>query len=79
MAKAQMTSKGQITVPKEIRDYLLVKAGDRIEFVVNSDGTVVIRACKFEMDDLRGILHKKGQGTVSIQAMDAAIKRRRST
>lgn len=78
MAKAQMTSKGQITVPKEIREYLLVKAGDRIEFVVNPDGTVVIRACKFEIDDLRGILQKKDQAKVSIDEMNAAIKKRRS-
>lgn len=79
MAKALMTSKGQITVPKEIRDYLLVKAGDRIEFVVNPDGTVVIRACKFQMEDIRGVLQKEGRSPVSIEEMDAAVRRRRSS
>ena len=78
MAKAQVTSKGQITVPKEVRDFLLVETGDRIEFVISPEGTVFIRACKFEVEDIRGILHKKNQRKVSIEEMDAAIKSRRS-
>ncbi|MBF0441227.1 MAG: AbrB/MazE/SpoVT family DNA-binding domain-containing protein [Oligoflexales bacterium] len=78
MAKAQVTSKGQVTVPKEIRDHLLIKAGDRIEFVINSDGVVTIRPCKYDIEDIRGALHKKFKGTVSVEDMEAAIKSRRS-
>lgn len=44
MATATMTSKGQLTIPKDIRDRLGLKPGDRVEFVPGGDGrTVVLR------------------------------------
>lgn len=39
-----MTSKGQVTIPKRIRDRLGLKAGDKVEFDMNPDGWIVIRA-----------------------------------
>jgi AbrB family looped-hinge helix DNA binding protein len=38
-----ITSKGQVTIPKKIRDALKLVAGDGIEFGVNSDGDIVLR------------------------------------
>ena len=78
MAKAMVTSKGQVTVPKEIRDYLSLDSGDRLEFVIHADGSVIIRACKFEMNDLKGILQQKGRRPVSVEDMERAIRKRRS-
>ena len=42
MATAKMTTKGQITVPKEIREALGLREGDEIEFI-SERGTVVVR------------------------------------
>ncbi len=51
-----MTSKGQITVPKEVRLRLNLRTGDRVVFVVEDDGTVRLRAANKDISSLRGIL-----------------------
>jgi AbrB family looped-hinge helix DNA binding protein len=56
MAEARMTSKGQITVPKEVRLRLNLRTGDRVVFVVEDDGTVRLRAANKDISSLRGIL-----------------------
>ncbi len=38
-----MTAKGQVTVPREIRDRLGLKPGDKVAFTLLSNGTVVMR------------------------------------
>ena len=40
MPSATLTSKGQITLPKAIRDLLRLSAGDRVDFIVRDDATV---------------------------------------
>lgn len=51
-----MTSKGQITVPKEVRLKLNLKPGDRVLFIVEDDGAVRMRAANKDISSLRGIL-----------------------
>jgi AbrB family looped-hinge helix DNA binding protein len=51
---ATLTSKGQITLPKGIRDRLGLEAGDRLDFQLNKDGTIQGRPLK------RGVLHLAG-------------------
>ena len=72
MASASVTSKGQITIPKAIRDLLQVKTGDRVDFVVDGDH-VVLRAGTLDFRALRGLLHKPGRKAISLQAMDEAV------
>jgi len=56
-----LTSKGQVTLPKRIREHLGLKPGDRVEFAIRSDGAVVVEPGKAEAPqsddwaDLRGI------------------------
>lgn len=52
---ATMTSKGQLTIPKQVRDRLGLHAGDRIEFVEEGD-VVMLRKRTFSLDDLGGML-----------------------
>ena len=68
-ADATLTSKGQTTIPKEIRDGLGIKPGDRMTFTLMPDGTVVMRAKTRRIVDLAGILHKKGRKPVTIDEM----------
>jgi antitoxin PrlF len=73
MPSARLTSKGQATIPKEIRDHLKLQAGDIIDFVVDRDGVVVVRPGTAHVGQLKGILHKPGRRPVSLEEMDLAI------
>ena len=64
-----LTSKGQTTIPKEIRDSLGMKAGDRMTFTLMPDGTVVMRVKIKNLMELAGVLHKKGRKPVPIKQL----------
>lgn len=70
---ASMTSKGQVTVPKDIRDRLKLKAGDRVDFQEMPDGSVVMRAANLSALDIIGILARPGQKPVSVEEMNEGI------
>jgi antitoxin PrlF len=72
MATAAVTSKGQITIPIEVREDLGLKAHDRIEFVKTEDGKYFIRPKKGSIMNLRGMFKWTGK-PVSIEEMDEAI------
>lgn len=76
MIMSTITSKGQITIPKEIRDKLMLGTGDKIEFVITKDREALIRPISKKVDDLFGKLHPPGVNAVSIEAMDEAIARK---
>jgi antitoxin PrlF len=73
MSRSTLTSKGQITLPKDIREHLGVEAGDRLNFEIR-DGAVVVEPETIDITTLRGIVKKRGKG-VSLAAMDEAIRR----
>lgn len=58
---ATLTSKGQTTIPKEIRDGLGMKPGDRMTFTLMPDGTVLLRVKRKSMTQLAGVLRKRGR------------------
>ena len=66
---ATLTSKGQTTIPKEIRDGLGMKPGDRMTFTLMLDGTVVMRVKNKSIGQLAGMLRKKGRKSVAIAQM----------
>lgn len=61
MAEATVTSKGQITIPKEVRDRLRLKAGHRVEFYFDPNGLVIFRPRTGDIRDLRGVLRGYGK------------------
>ena len=69
MTAATLTSKGQTTIPKEIRDSLGMKPGDRMTFTLMPDGTVVLRMKSKSIVELAGVLHKKGRKPVSAERL----------
>ena len=60
MARTTLTSKGQVTLPKEIRDQLGLEAGVRFECYVDQDGQVVLVPLTVKLEDLIGILPHSG-------------------
>jgi antitoxin PrlF len=61
MATATMTSKGQLTVPKEIRDRLELRPGDKVEFVTGGEDSVVMRKRRtLRLDEVLGSLPTNG-------------------
>ena len=73
MATARLTSKGQITLPKAIRDHLGLKSGDRVEFLIGLDESVTVLPATHDIRELKGIIPKPTQ-PVSIEDMDALIE-----
>ena len=68
MALATMTSKGQITIPKEIREKLGIKPKDRITFSVEGDHAI-LHALHGTIFGLKGILHRKGMKPIDFKKL----------
>ncbi len=75
MPTATVTSKGQVTIPKEVRERLKLRKGDRLNFVVTSGGEVLLKPAKIDVRDLYGLLHRPGRKPVSIEEMDGRLLR----
>ncbi len=73
MPTSTVTSKGQVTIPKQVRDRLGVHQGDRIEFVVDPGGSVSLRPLKRSARELAGFLHRHSQTAVTQEEMDASV------
>ena len=73
MPSATLTSKGQITIPKEVREHLGIEPGDRVSFNIGSAGDVTVEPETVDFRSLRGIL--KSRKRVSLHAMETAIRR----
>lgn len=69
MSEATLTSKGQITIPADIRRSLGVSAKDRISFTPMPDGTVILRAKTRSLQELQGMLQAPPGIHVSIEDM----------
>ena len=76
MALATITTKGQVTIPKSVRDSLMLNTGDKIEFLVTDKREALIRPISKKVDEVFGILHKPGRKTVSVEEMDATIRQK---
>jgi AbrB family looped-hinge helix DNA binding protein len=79
MSKATVTSRGQTVIPKPVREHLGLRPGDEVEFIVRDDGEVLVKPATEDVRKLKGMLHRAGQKPVSLQAMNAAIRRRGSS
>jgi|Deesub1362B_J571_1020462.scaffolds.fasta_scaffold00214_3 AbrB family looped-hinge helix DNA binding protein len=76
MPTSQITSKGQTTIPKEIREYLNLKSGDRVDFVIDEHGRVVLKPATLDVSELEGILYRPNRKAVSTEEMKKTIKDR---
>ncbi|RCJ33354.1 AbrB family transcriptional regulator [Nostoc punctiforme NIES-2108] len=74
MASATITSKGQVTIPKEIRDYLNLDPGNKVDFVIDENGTVKLIPLNIPIQSLSGILHRPGMQSATLEEMEVAIQ-----
>lgn len=72
MTAAKLTSKGQLTLPKDVREALGVGPGDRVDFVKMQDGNFAILPATHSVKRLKGLIPRPRK-TVSLEAMDRAI------
>lgn len=69
----KVTTKGQITVPKQIREHLKLTKGDRIEFLIGVNGKVTIMPATADVRQLKGMVTKPAQN-VTVADMNKAIE-----
>ncbi len=70
---AKLTVKGQITIPKNVRDALRLATGDRVVFRLRDDGVAEMAAPSGNLLDLHGLLRPRKKG-VTLARMDEAIR-----
>jgi antitoxin PrlF len=72
---ATLTSKGQITLPKEIRDRLGLDAGSMLDFQITEDNTITARPVQPDARRIRGLLKSPHATPPTIEQMDQAVSR----
>jgi AbrB family looped-hinge helix DNA binding protein len=75
MPTATLTSKGQLTLPKAVREALQVRTGDRLDFTPAWDGAFRVDVRREDPRSLAGMLRRKGRRPVPVREMDRAIER----
>lgn len=77
MPTAKITAKGQVTIPKKLRDAYGLEPGDTIHFEVREDGEIVLEPERRDVRELRGCVDTDAEG-VSIEQMKEVVRRRGS-
>lgn len=75
MPSAVLTSKGQITIPKQVREALGVDAGDRVDFVETGAGAFAVVAATRDVRELKGLIPRPRK-PVGVEDMRRAVARR---
>ena len=75
MSTSTLTSKGQTTSPKDVRKRLNLHPGDRLEFVIDEDGRVLVLPASVDAAELAGML-KRPTKPVTIAEMNQAVRKR---
>lgn len=74
MATATLTSKGQLTLPKDVREAMGVGPGDRVDFVRMEDGNFAVLPATHSVRALKGLIPRPKK-PVSLEDMDRAVAR----
>ncbi|CAN7372871.1 AbrB/MazE/SpoVT family DNA-binding domain-containing protein [Pararhizobium sp. LjRoot255] len=67
-----LSPKGQVTIPKEMREALKLRPGDQLIYSV-VDGEVVLTPKNIDFNDLAGLLGKPPKGRATLEEIDAAV------
>jgi AbrB family looped-hinge helix DNA binding protein len=72
---ATLTSKGQLTLPKEIRDRLSLNAGAILDFQIQADNTITARRVLPDARRIRGLLKSPHSAPLTVEQMDEAVSK----
>ncbi|MBH8573084.1 AbrB/MazE/SpoVT family DNA-binding domain-containing protein [Nostocaceae cyanobacterium CENA369] len=75
MASVTITTKGEVIIPKEIRDYLNLDIGSKVDFVIDENGTVKLIPLNIPVQSLSGILHRAAIKSATLEEMEASIQK----
>lgn len=75
MPCATITSKGQVTIPKEIRDYLKLDTGTKVDFVITETGEVKVIPLVTNVKTLSGMLKRAAKKAATLEEMDEAVRK----
>ena len=76
MVTATLTTKGQITIPKAVRDSLRLHSGDRVAFVMHGHSEALMKPITRSVDEVFGKLHNAAQDAKTVAEMKAAVAAR---
>ncbi len=76
MVTATLTTKGQITIPKSVRDSLHLHSGDKIAFVLHGGSEAILKPITKSVDDVFGTLHSSSQPRRTVAEMTEAVANR---
>jgi AbrB family looped-hinge helix DNA binding protein len=76
MVTATITSKGQITIPRSVRESLHLHSGDRIAFILHGEAEAVMKPVTKTVDQVFGRLQKNGRAGKTVAEMNHAIMSR---
>jgi len=71
---ATVTSKGQVTLPKELRERLRVRSGDKVRFTPEGEGRIVMARASHSIRDMFGILGKPPR-SLTLEEIDEVIRK----
>ena len=76
MCTAKLGNRGRLTVPKDVRDQLGLRPGDKIDFRVEADGTARLLPMNVKVSQIAGMLAPFARGkALSVEEMDEAVAR----
>ncbi|WP_445636990.1 AbrB family transcriptional regulator [Nostoc sp. DSM 114161] len=75
MATVTITTKGKVIIPKEIRDYLNLDIGSKVDFVIDENGTVKLIPLNVPVQTLSGILYRPAMKSATLEEMEVAIQK----
>ena len=79
MTTSTVSSKGQVTIPKKIREFLKLETFDKVVFIPLEEGKVMITNKQTPVSNLFGMLkHRQPKQSVSVEEMEAVIRKRRA-
>lgn len=75
MTLSTVTSKGQVTIPKAVRDRLRLEAGDKLDFRVEDDGTIRVHPVAKKTSEVFAVFAEKAAQPYSVAEQRDAVKR----